>query len=126
MSTWIDVCGIDDLQADSGVCALVKGKQIAIFYLQRRQEIYAIGNFDPFSQANVLSRGMIGDIGGEPMVASPMYKQHFHLRTGVCFEDASVSVPAYKVRLENGRVAVMLASSPAQQKSPSLAVCEME
>jgi len=31
MSTWIDVCGIDDLQADSGVCALVKGKQVAIF-----------------------------------------------------------------------------------------------
>ncbi|MDT4291935.1 nitrite reductase small subunit NirD [Methylomonas sp. MO1] len=126
MSTWIDVCGIDDLQADSGVCALVKGKQIAIFYLQRRQEVYAIGNFDPFSEANVLSRGMIGDIGGEPMVASPMYKQHFHLGTGVCFEDAGVSVPAYPVRLENGRVAVMLASPPLQQKSPSLAVCEME
>ncbi|OAI06526.1 nitrite reductase small subunit [Methylomonas methanica] len=126
MSTWIDVCDIDDLQADSGVCALIKGKQIAIFYLQRRQEVYAIGNFDPFSEANVLSRGMIGDIGGEPMVASPMYKQHFSLRTGVCFEDAGVSVPAYPVRLENGRVAVMLASPPVQQKSPSLAVCEME
>ncbi|OAI03737.1 nitrite reductase small subunit NirD [Methylomonas methanica] len=126
MSTWIDVCDIDDLQADSGVCALLKGKQIAIFYLQRRQEVYAIGNFDPFSEANVLSRGMIGDIGDEPMVASPMYKQHFSLRTGVCFEDAGVSVPAYPVRLENGRVAVMLASPPVQQKSPSLAVCEME
>ncbi|MCQ8116695.1 nitrite reductase small subunit NirD [Methylomonas rosea] len=126
MNTWIEVCDIDDLQADSGVCALLKGKQIAIFYLQRRQEVYAIGNFDPFSEANVLSRGMIGDIGGEPMVASPMYKQHFSLRTGVCFEDAGVSVPAYPVRLENGRVAVMLASPPVQQKSPSLAVCEME
>jgi nitrite reductase (NADH) small subunit len=126
MSTWINVCDIADLPADSGVCALVKGKQIAIFYLQRRQEVYAIGNFDPFSEANVLSRGMIGDIGGEPMVASPMYKQHFHLATGVCFEDAGVSVPAYPVRLENGRVAVMLVSPPVQQKSPSLAVCEME
>lgn len=126
MSTWIEVCDFDDLQADSGVCVLVKGIQIAIFYLQRRQEVYAIGNFDPFSEANVLSRGMIGDIGGEPMVASPMYKQHFSLRTGVCFEDAGVSVPAYPVRLENGRVAVMLASPPVQQKSPSLAVCEME
>jgi nitrite reductase (NADH) small subunit len=126
MSTWIDVCGIDDLQADSGVCALVKGKQVAIFYLPRRQEVYAIGNFDPFSDANILSRGMIGDIGGEPMVASPMYKQHFHLRTGVCFEDANVSVPAYPVCVENGRVAVMHAPLPVQQKSPSLAVCEME
>ncbi|AMK79183.1 MULTISPECIES: nitrite reductase small subunit NirD [Methylomonas] len=126
MSTWIEVCHIDDLQADSGVCALVKGKQVAIFYLPRRDAVYAIGNFDPFSGANVLSRGMIGDIGGEPMVASPMYKQHFHLRTGVCFEDANVSVPAYPVRLENGRVAVLPAPLSSQQKSPSLAVCEME
>jgi nitrite reductase (NADH) small subunit len=126
MTAWIDVCHIDDLQANAGVCASVKGKQIAIFYLKRMQEIYAIGNFDPFSEANVLSRGMIGDIGGAPMVASPMYKQHFHLKTGVCFEDATVSVPAYPVRLENGRVAVMLAPLTMPYQAPPLVVCEME
>ncbi|MBD9356298.1 nitrite reductase small subunit NirD [Methylomonas albis] len=123
MSTWIDVCGIADLPADSGVCALVKGKQVAIFYLRRTGQVYAIGNFDPFSEANVLSRGMVGDIGGEPMVTSPMYKQHFSLVSGICFEDAEVSVPAYPVRLENGRVSVLEASPSVQQKSPSLAVC---
>lgn len=108
MSAWIDVCHVGDLQPDSGVCALVEGKQVAIFYLPRIQATYAIGNYDPFSQANVLSRGMVGDIGGEPMLASPMYKQHFNLKTGICFEDDAVSVPVYPVRIENDRVAVQV------------------
>lgn len=108
MSKWIDVCAIDDLQPDSGVCALVEGQQIAIFYLPRLNAVYAIGNFDPFSEANVLSRGMIGDLGGEPMLASPMYKQHFSLQTGICFEDSNVSVPVYPARIESNRVAIRM------------------
>lgn len=108
MSAWIDVCHIDDLQPDSGVCALVEGRQVAIFYLPRLHVVYAIGNFDPFSEANVLSRGMVGDLGGQPMLASPMYKQHFNLQTGICFEDATVSVPAYPTRIENDRVAIQM------------------
>jgi nitrite reductase (NADH) small subunit len=108
MSAWIDVCDIDDLQPDSGVCALVQGKQVAIFYMPRLQAVYAIDNYDPFGKANVLSRGMIGDIGGQPMVASPLYKQHFHLLSGVCFEDETVCVAAYEVRIANHRVAIKL------------------
>ena len=108
MSEWIDVCHIDDLQPDSGVCALVKGKQIAIFYMPKEQAVFAIDNFDPFGKANVLSRGMVGDIGGMPMVASPLYKQHFNLLTGVCFEDENVKVGAYDIRIDNGRVAVRI------------------
>lgn len=123
MSAWIDVCHMDDLQADAGVCALVNGKQVAVFYLQRMKAVYAIGNFDPFSQANVLSRGMVGDMGGEPMVASPMYKQHFHLRTGVCFEDAGVSVSAYPVRIDKGRVLIM--SAPVHLAATHAAACEV-
>lgn len=106
MSNWIDICHIDDLQPDSGVCALVNGKQVALFYLPRLQTVYAMGNYDPFSQANVLSRGMVGDMGGQPMLASPMYKQHFHLQTGVCFEDETISVPTYPARIEQDRVAI--------------------
>jgi len=106
MSEWIDVCGADDLQPDSGVCALVNGRQVAIFYLPKEQAVFAIGNYDPIGQANVLSRGMIGDINGQIVVASPLYKQHFNLQTGVCVEDAAVSVPVYPIRIENGRVAI--------------------
>ncbi len=111
MNGWIDVCGLDDLQPDSGVCALVKDTQVALFYVPKLNKVFAIANFDPFSQANVLSRGMVGDLNGEPMVASPMYKQHFHLETGVCFEDNKVSIAAYPVRIENETVAIRIPES---------------
>lgn len=105
---WIDVCGVDDLQPDSGVCALVKDKQVAMFYMPKENAVFAINNFDPFSKANVLSRGMIGDIKGIPMVASPVYKQHFNLLTGECLDSPDVRVEAYSIRIENHRVQVSL------------------
>lgn len=106
MSNWINVCAMDDLQPDSGVCALVNGKQVALFYLTRTGEVFAVANFDPIGKANVLSRGMIGDLGGEPMVASPLYKQHFSLKTGICFEYDDIKIDTYPVRIDNDRVAV--------------------
>lgn len=106
MTKWNDVCGVDDLQPNSGVCALVDNRQIAIFYLPKESALFAIGNYDPFGHANVLSRGMIGDLGGQPIVASPLYKQHFNLSTGICLEDESVRIPVYPIRIENGRVEV--------------------
>ncbi len=110
MSEWITVCQVDDLEPDSGVCAQVDGRQVAIFYIPKIQAIYALGNYDPIGKANVLSRGMIGDIKGEPVVASPLYKQHFSLKSGVCLEDESVKTDVYEVRIdENGHVEVKVA-----------------
>ena len=106
MSNWVDVCGTDDLVANSGVCALVEETQIAIFYMPEDDAIFAINNYDPFSLINVLSRGLIGDIKGEPMVSSPIYKQHFSLKTGVCLEDDSVTIGSYGVRVEGNRVEI--------------------
>lgn len=111
MARWIDICSVDDLQPDSGVCALVEGRQVAVFSIPGQgggQEVYAIGNYDPFGKANVLSRGLCGDINGQPVVASPLYKQHFNLNTGVCLEDETVTIPAYPVRIENGSVQVSM------------------
>jgi nitrite reductase (NADH) small subunit len=106
MSNWLDICSVDDLQPNSGVCALVDCKQVAIFYMPAEQAVYAIGNYDPIGKAYVLSRGMIGDIGGEPVVASPLYKQHFDLKTGQCLEDEAVKVPVYQIRINGERVEV--------------------
>ncbi|MEN8259245.1 MAG: nitrite reductase small subunit NirD [Pseudomonadota bacterium] len=103
---WLDICGIEDLQPNSGVCALVAGQQVAIFYLPSEKAVYAIGNYDPFGKANVLSRGVIGDLKGELVVASPLYKQHFSLVSGQCLEDESVKVPTFSVRIEGGRVKI--------------------
>ena len=105
---WIDICSVDELQPDSGVCALVDGQQVAIFYMTKDMAVYAVNNYDPFGSANVLSRGIIGDLNGQPVVASPLYKQHFNLQTGACLEDETVTIPAYAVRIENGSVQVSL------------------
>ena len=106
MSNWIEICQLDKVLPDSGVCALVNDKQVAIFRLGEGEELYAVDNFDPFSKANVLSRGLIGDLKGEIVVASPVYKQHFVLNSGQCLEDESVQLETYPVKVENGVIQV--------------------
>ena len=108
MSQWLDVCSINDLQKDSGICVLVDGKQVAIFYLSKIETVYAISNYDPFGKANVLSRGLIGDINGITMVSSPLYKQHFNLENGQCMEDDSIAIAVYEVRIKTSRVEVKI------------------
>ena len=82
----VRVCPLEDIVPSSGVAALVDGEQVAIFRVSNGRlsddSIHAVGNQDPFSRANVLSRGIVGDFKGELVVASPVYKQHFSLLTG--------------------------------------------
>ena len=104
--TWVDVCGLDDLVLDRGVCALVGLHQVAVFKVSPDDKLYALSNHDPFSGAYVLSRGIVGSKGDTPKVASPVYKQGFDLRTGRCLDDPSVSVRTFPVRAVDGRVLV--------------------
>ena len=103
-TVWVDVCGLDDLVAGRGVAALVGSHQVAVFLVDG--DIFALSNFDPFSQAFVLSRGIVGSRGDRLKVASPVYKQSFDLRTGECLDDADVSVPVFGVRIVGDRVEV--------------------
>ncbi len=103
---WTTVCRFDDLIENIGRCALVKSKQIALFRLSDTEEIFAIDNFDPFSNANVLSRGVVGDIKGSIVVASPIYKHHFDLSNGQCLEDEAVQLTTYATRIVAGAVQV--------------------
>jgi NAD(P)H-dependent nitrite reductase small subunit len=100
----VKVCRLDDIVPDTGVCALVGGEQVAVFRIG--EEVFAIGNRDPFSGVNVLSRGIVGDLNGELVVASPVYKQHFSLLTGRCIEDPSVSVPVYRAQVEGADIQI--------------------
>lgn len=97
---WQPVCSTKEIGNFLGVRALVEGKQVAIFNVN--SEFFALDAIDPFSNAAVLSRGIIGDLKGHLVVASPVYKQHFDLRTGECLEDASVTLATYPVRENNG------------------------
>lgn len=106
--TWQDVCAYDDLVPDRGTAALVGGRQVALFRVSPDDELFALSNHDPFSGANVMSRGIVGSRGDVPKVASPMYKHNFDLRTGTCLDDPAVSLPVYLVRERDGRVEVAL------------------
>jgi len=101
----MNACRLDDIVPDTGVAVLIGAEQVAVFRIG--QQIYAVGNRDPFSGANVLSRGIVGDLNGELVVASPVYKQHFSLVTGRCIEDPSVSVPVYRTRIEGADIQIL-------------------
>ncbi|WP_428034925.1 nitrite reductase small subunit NirD [Amphritea sp.] len=104
---WTAVCSQTNLVPDSGICALLKETQIALFYVKKEQTVFAIANHDPFSQANVLSRGLIGSKGDDLFVASPVYKQHFCLKTGRCLDDETTQIQTWPARIENGQVEVL-------------------
>ena len=109
-SEWVDVCSLDDIVVGTGVAALVQGHQVAIFRPQPEQ-LFALSNFDPFSRAFVMSRGIVGDKQGVLKVASPIYKQNFELATGQCLDEPKVRLPSYPVSIERGRVLVSVASA---------------
>ena len=105
---WVPVCELGDLIPNVGVCAKINNKQVAIFLLNNADgspELYAIDNHDPKSNANVLSRGIVGDLKGHTVVASPIYKHHYDLKTGECLEE-NLNIPVYPVRIENGKIEV--------------------
>jgi nitrite reductase (NADH) small subunit len=101
---WTTICPIDRILPNTGVCALVNGKQIAVFRVGDGMDVYAIDNYDPFSKAYVLSRGIVGDRNGIPKVASPIYKQNFSLLTGECLDDSTVKLLTFPVRVVDGQV----------------------
>jgi len=114
----VRVCPLEDIVPGAGVAALVGGEQVAIFRLDD-ESVHAVGNRDPFSNANVLSRGIVGDLKSELVVASPVYKQHFNLLTGRCIEDASARIPVYAARVEEGWVVV----EPRRQVATTCCYC---
>ena len=101
---WIAICALDGIVPDTGVCALVAGRQVAIFRVG--EAAYALDNRDPFTGAQVLSRGLVTGRGGTLAVASPLHKQRFALGTGVCVEDGTTRVEIYRCRVRDGIIEV--------------------
>lgn len=97
------VCRVDEIPVEGGVAALVEGRAIAIFRTFDGN-IHATCNYDPWSHASVMSRGIVGSRGDVSFVASPMHKQAFDLRTGRCLDDEAVRLPVFDVRITDGVV----------------------
>lgn len=104
---WNPVCTVDDIVPNTGICALVENRHVAVFHVKGDTEhLFAIDNYDPIAGASVLSRGLVGNLGQRIVVASPIYKHHFDLQSGECLEAPENSVSAYPVRVENRQVLV--------------------
>ncbi|WP_426592822.1 nitrite reductase small subunit NirD [Cellulomonas sp. McL0617] len=118
LGTWTTVCLLSDLAPERGAAALLADdEQVALFRLLD-DRVYAVQQHDPFSDAYVISRGIVGsrrvDGVDVPTVASPMYKQVFALESGSCL-DVAGKVPArdlppdlrtWPVRVRDGFVEV--------------------
>jgi nitrite reductase (NADH) small subunit len=102
---WRTVCRYDRLLPERGVAALVDEVQVAVVRTHEGP-VYAISNHDPFSDAYVLSRGIVGSRGDALTIASPMHKQVFDLRTGICLDQPDVAVRVFDVRIRDGDVDV--------------------
>ena len=109
LDNWTAICTLDEIVPDTGVCALLGGRQVAVFRVgDDAPRVFAIDNYDPNSQAAVLSRGLVGSIGERIVVASPIYKLHFDLQNGECLEAPAQSVASYPARIDGGQVWVAI------------------
>lgn len=109
---WRALCSRADLVANSGVVAWVDGAQVALFYLPEQasgKQLYAVDNRDPKSGANVIGRGIIGSLGGDLVIAAPLYKQHYRLEDGTCLEYPEQQLRTWPVRLQGDTVEIGLA-----------------
>ncbi len=97
-TSWQPICRLEELIPDAGIAARAHGEQVAVFLTE--SGLFALDHIDPFCGAAVLARGIVGELQGHAVVASPMYKQHFRLDTGQCLEDETVRVRRWPLRVD--------------------------
>ena len=104
MSEWTKICDNKRLINNTGICAKFDDQQVAIFYCQRTESIYAVSNLDPVGKAQVMSRGIMGSTKGITYVASPLYKERYDLATGICIDKPELTLKKFDVRISDNEV----------------------
>ena len=96
---WTAACPVARLQPMRGVAVLLPDSAQVALFLLADNIIRAVGNIDPIGRAAVMSRGIVGDRCGIPVIQSPLKKQAFSLLDGRCLDAEGVSVPVYATRV---------------------------
>lgn len=99
---WSRVCDLNSLPLQAGIGARLGSERIALFRFG--DELYALEDREPGSDVSVLSRGILGDVGGEPVVISPLYKQRVRLRDGQSLDNPQHQLRCWPVKLEAGQI----------------------
>ena len=105
---WSDICALEAIPPQAGIGARLGGQRIALFRFGDR--VYALEDIEPGTSASVMSRGLLGDVAGEPVAISPLYKQRFRLRDGISLDRPALQLRCWPVRIVAGRV--LVASAP--------------
>ena len=128
--TWVRVGSVCDFPIDGGGTIRYGYAQIAVFNFNSRGEWYATSNMCPHKREFVLSRGILGDMQGEPKVACPLHKKTFSLKSGECLTGESYSIDTYPVKVDGDDVLLWLpppgrlASAPAVQQRSCHGSCQ--
>lgn len=104
VNVWFKAAPTEAFPKDGGACVKYKTLQIAVYNFNRLGKWYACQNLSPEKQEMVLSRGMIGDHNGVPMVACPLHKKTFSLETGDNLNGELPAIAIYPVRIQDGFV----------------------
>ncbi|MDN5204339.1 nitrite reductase small subunit NirD [Fulvivirgaceae bacterium BMA10] len=102
ITTWFRAINVEDIPNDNGICIKVRGQQIAVFNFNKRNEYYAVENLCPHKRQMILSRGIIGDMQGEPKVACPFHKKTFSLKSGKNLNGEDYCIKTYPIKIEEG------------------------
>ncbi|MCU5774877.1 nitrite reductase large subunit NirB [Erwiniaceae bacterium BAC15a-03b] len=115
---WSALCQLQDIPVQAGIGARLGSLRIALFRFG--EQVFALDDIEPGTQASVISRGILGDSGGEAMVISPLYKQRFRLRDGQSIDNPALQLRCWPVKLENG--VVLVANTPLVVAETAMAV----
>lgn len=105
---WMRICDAGQVMPERAVAALTAaGEQVAIARTADGR-LHAVGHHDPYAQANVIARGIVGTrtVDGEvhDVIQSPLFKQAFDLTTGQDVVDPAVSLGTWAVRERDGMI----------------------
>ena len=106
VTDWFKAAPVTAFPKDGGACVKYKDLQIAVFNFERLNTWYACQNLSPEKQEMVLSRGMIGDHKGIPMVACPLHKKTFSLENGENLNSDLDPIAVYPIKIEDDFVYV--------------------
>ncbi len=113
---WTRICELDDVCPVPGFAPWSRAGKSPSFASPTQST--PSDNFDPASEANVLSRGLVGDLKGERVVASPIYKHHYSLTTGRCLEDDTRTVHVHRAKVLDGRIWVKAGGETTRTTCP--------
>jgi len=99
---WSALCDLAAVPPQAGIGARLGSERIALFRFG--DALYALEDREPGSEVSVLSRGILGDVAGEPVVISPLYKQRVRLRDGQSLDDPQQRLRCWPVKLEAGQI----------------------